>query len=68
MYHRGRVSPRKDLPEIITIDVSALNVGECIHVKDIQFPEGVTSRVDGDLTVVRVAAPTVEVEPAPRRG
>jgi large subunit ribosomal protein L25 len=54
----------KDLPEIITIDVSALNVGDGIHVKDIQFPAGVSARVDGDLTVVRVAAPTVEVEPA----
>ena len=53
----------KDLPDLITLDVSALNVGEAIHVKDIQFPEGVTSRVDGDLTVVRVAAPTVEAEP-----
>ena len=55
----------KDLPDLITIDVSALNVGEGIHVKDIQFPAGVTSRVDGDLTVVRIAAPTVEVEPTP---
>jgi large subunit ribosomal protein L25 len=55
----------QDLPEIITLDVSGLNVGEAIHVKDIQFPTGVTSRVDGDLTVVRVAAPTVEAEPAP---
>jgi large subunit ribosomal protein L25 len=55
----------KDLPEIITIDVSALNVGEGVHVKDIYFPAGVSARVDGDLTVVRVAAPTVEVEPTP---
>jgi len=55
----------KDLPDIITLDVSALNVGEGIHVKDIKFPAGVTARVDGDLTVVRVAAPAVEVEPAP---
>jgi len=55
----------KDLPDVITLDVSALNVGEGIHVKDIKFPEGVTSRVDGDLTVVRVSAPTVEAEPTP---
>jgi large subunit ribosomal protein L25 len=55
----------KDLPEIITLDVSALGVGEAIHVKDIKFPEGVSTRLDGDLTVVRVAAPTVEAEPTP---
>jgi len=53
----------KDLPEIIIIDVSRLGVGDAIHVKDLQLPEGVTVRADGDLTVVRVAAPTVEIEP-----
>lgn len=55
----------KDLPELITLDVTALGVGDAIHVKDIQFPAGVTARVDGDLSVVRVAAPKVEVEPVP---
>jgi large subunit ribosomal protein L25 len=54
----------KDLPEIISIDVSALNVGDAIHVRDVQFAPGVSARADGDLTVVRVAAPKVEVEPA----
>lgn len=55
----------KDLPEIITLDVSALGVGDAIHVKDIQFSAGVSARVDGELTVVRVAAPKVEIEPEP---
>jgi large subunit ribosomal protein L25 len=54
----------KDLPEVITLDVSELGVGDAIHIKDIKFPEGVSARVDADLTVVRVAAPKVEVEPA----
>jgi large subunit ribosomal protein L25 len=55
----------KDLPEIITIDVTALGIGDAIHIKDIQFPAGVTTTADGELTVVRVAAPKVEVEPEP---
>ena len=55
----------KDLPDIFHVDVSALNVGEAIHVKDIKLPEGVTFRHDGELTVVRVAAPKVEAEPTP---
>jgi large subunit ribosomal protein L25 len=55
----------KDLPEVIRIDVSNLNIGEAIHVRDIQLPEGVTARADGDITVVRVAAPKVEAEPVP---
>lgn len=52
----------KDLPEIIRVDVSALAVGEAIHVKDISLPEGVTTRADGEQSVVRVAPPAVEVE------
>ena len=55
----------KDLPELISIDVSALEVGDAIHVKDVKLPAGVTAHADGDLTVVRVAAPKVEVEPTP---
>ena len=55
----------KDLPEIITLDVSGLNVGQAIHIKDIVLPEGVTARASGDITVVRVAAPKVEAVVAP---
>ncbi|HWB59817.1 MAG TPA: 50S ribosomal protein L25 [Chthoniobacteraceae bacterium] len=55
----------KDLPEIIRVDVSALNIGDSIHVKDIKLPEGVTSSIDGDLTVFHVSAPVAEeVKPA----
>jgi large subunit ribosomal protein L25 len=52
----------KDLPELIRLDVSALNVNEAIHVRDLQLPAGVTAKADGDLTVVRVAPPTVQAE------
>lgn len=55
----------KDLPEIIRIDVAALNVGDAIHVKDVPLPEGVHARHDPELTVLRVAAPKVEAEPTP---
>ncbi len=54
----------KNLPEIITVDVSALNIGESIHVRDIKLPEGVTAAVDGDITVFLVSEPTVAAEPA----
>ncbi len=53
----------KDLPEMITIDVTALTVGDAIHVKDLVLPAGVTVRANPELTVVHVAAPKVEVEP-----
>ena len=52
----------KDLPEIITVDVSNLNIGDSIHVKHLILPPGVKATVDGELTVFLVAAPTVEEE------
>ena len=54
----------RDLPESISLDVSALNVGDAIHVRDVALPSGVVAKAAPDLTVVRVAAPKVEVEPA----
>src|SRR6266702_1417711 len=52
------------LPDRITVDVSQLNIGDSIHVRDIQFPPGVTPRVQPDLTAFSVLAPVVEEEPA----
>lgn len=54
----------KDLPELITVDVSHLNIGESLHVKDIKLPAGVSAAVDGELTVFLVSEPTVSAEPA----
>jgi large subunit ribosomal protein L25 len=53
----------KDLPDVITVDVSALDIGDAIHVREIQLPAGVTTRVQPDLTAFSVLAPTVEEEP-----
>ena len=52
-----------DLPDRITVDVSQLNIGDSIHVRDIQFPPGVTPKVQPDLTAFSVVAPVVEEEP-----
>jgi large subunit ribosomal protein L25 len=53
----------RDLPDVITVDVSALNIGDSVHVREIKLPEGVTTRVQPDLTAFSVLAPTVEEEP-----
>ncbi len=53
----------RDLPDVITVDVSHLNIGDAIHVREIPLPEGVTTRVPADLTAFSVLAPTVEEEP-----
>jgi large subunit ribosomal protein L25 len=49
----------KDLPEVITVDVSGLEIGSSIHVKHLPLPAGVTALADADLTVFLVAAPAV---------
>src|SRR5213595_3010555 len=53
----------RDLPDRITVDVSQLNIGDSIHVRDIQLPSGVTAKVQADLTAFSVLAPVVEEEP-----
>ena len=53
----------RDLPDVIKVDVSGLDIGHSIHVREIQLPAGVTTRVQPDLTAFSVLAPTVEEEP-----
>jgi len=55
----------RDLPDVITVDVSALDIGDSIHVREIKLPSGVTTRVQPDLTAFSVLAPTIEEVAAP---
>jgi len=52
----------QDLPDIVRIDVSNLNIGESLHVRNIQLPSGVEAITDEDLTVVSVVASRVGEE------
>lgn len=52
----------EDLVDKIEVDVSGLDIGQSLHVRDISFPPGLRSLEDEDLTVVTVVAPTVTVE------
>ena len=54
-----------DLPDGITVDVSKLNIGDSVHVKDLTLPRGVTVLNDAELSVVSVAPPTVVEETSP---
>jgi len=55
----------QNLPEIIRVDVTALKIGDSIHVRDLPLPQGVETVDDADLTVFIVAEPTVAEEPSP---
>ena len=54
----------KDLPEVIMIDVTALEIGQSIHIGDIQAPSGVEILGDKHISVVAVAAPLTEAQEA----
>ncbi len=43
------------IPDVISVDVSALHVGEAIHVKDLKLPENVEVLADPDEIVAIVA-------------
>ncbi len=50
-----------NLPEQITVDVSALKVGQTLHIGEIVAPEGVEFMGDKKIPVFAVAAPVAEV-------
>ena len=53
----------RDLPDKVTVDVTPLNIGDSIHVRDIPLPSGVTAKAQPDLTAFSVLEPVVEEEP-----
>jgi len=55
----------KDLPDVLSVDVSGLEIGSSIHVKHLLLPAGVKALADPDLTVFLVAAPAVVEVVAP---
>src|SRR5882672_405355 len=60
---KARALP-KDLPEAIVVDVSHLNIGQAIHLGEIQAPAGVELIGDKNIPVIAVAAPRTEEEEA----
>src|ERR1017187_3995031 len=54
----------KDLPEVITVDVSHLKIGQAIHLGDIKAPENAEILGDKHISVISVAAPRTAEEEA----
>jgi large subunit ribosomal protein L25 len=53
------------IPEEFAVDVSELEVGDSLHVRDIKVLEGVEILNDPDVSIVSVVAPAVVEEEAP---
>jgi large subunit ribosomal protein L25 len=50
------------IPDSVEVNVSALDVGDSIHVRDLVLPEGATMLSDADLAVASVVLPKAEEE------
>lgn len=55
----------KDLPEFVEVDLANLEIGNSIHLSDIQLPEGVTAVIHGsedNPTIATASIPAGKVE------
>ncbi len=57
-----------DIPNELTVDISALEIGGSIHVSDITLPAGVSTDVDPEDTVVTGTQAAIVEEPEPAEG
>jgi len=66
LVHHVTVTCRANaIPDSIRIDVSHLEIGQAVHVRELTLPSGVTLEIDPDLLLVHVVPPrAAEPEPA----
>jgi large subunit ribosomal protein L25 len=53
-----------DIPAYFDVDVSALDIGDSVHVEELTMPADVTAVYDSNFPLVAVVPPTVEEAPA----
>ena len=54
-----------DIPEFFNVEVSALDIGDAVHIEEVQMPEGVTAIYETNFALVTVVPPSVEEAPTP---
>ncbi len=52
--------PPDDIPQEVMVDLTGLEIGDSVHIKDIKLPESVTLRDRSNFTVATIAAPIKE--------
>jgi large subunit ribosomal protein L25 len=52
-----------DIPEFFNVEVSALDIGDAIHLEDLPMPEGVAAIYETNFALVTVVPPSVEEAP-----
>ncbi len=55
--------PVDAIPEQLVVDLRGVDIGDSVHISQVQLPEGVVPTIrDRDFTICTIAAPTVAVE------
>jgi large subunit ribosomal protein L25 len=52
------------IPETIEVDISAMRIGDAIHLREVSLPQGVEPLIDVDQTICSIAPPTVGIPTA----
>lgn len=47
-----------DIPESITVDLSGHQIGDSIHIENVQLPEGVKPTIERNFVIANIAAPS----------
>ncbi|MFC7703967.1 50S ribosomal protein L25/general stress protein Ctc [Plastorhodobacter daqingensis] len=47
-----------DIPDHITVDLSGRNIGDVIHISDVELPEGVKPTIDRNFVIANITAPS----------
>ena len=69
MHEIELVGKAQDMPEMVEVDVTDLDLGQSIMIKDLKLPAGVSSRNDPEAVVFHVVHADEEIEvEAPAEG
>ena len=47
-----------DIPDHVTVDMTGLNIGDAIHIQDINLPEGATPTIHRNFIIGSIGAPS----------
>ena len=47
-----------EIPESVTVDISALDIGDAVTISSVSLPEGATPTIDRDFVIANVSAPS----------
>ena len=47
-----------DIPEVLTVDLTGLNIGDVVHIHDVTLPAGAKPTVDRNFVIANLSAPS----------